>query len=173
MQRRVHAHILAGCADGRDGTGGQPTSPSRWRGTSRIGGRRFGVTLVYPWEAPDPGLIAEWLRSAAVEQPPFRLRLGPLDRHDATEGVGCGYAVLDIDGGHRALRSRIAPSAFVAGDVDPHVTVVHPRTSRLGEEAWQALRTRSVEVEFSVRDIAITAWEGSAWPTLERVPLTG
>ena len=131
------------------------------------------VTLVYPWEAPDPELIGEWVRRVASEQPPFRLRLGPLDRHDSAEGVGCGYAVLDVDGGHSALRARIASSKFARGDVDPHVTVVHPRTSRLGEAAWSALRTHLVEAEFLVIDIAITAWDGTAWPTLERIPLTG
>lgn len=131
------------------------------------------VTLVYPWEAPDPELIGEWVQSAALAQPRFRLRLGPLDRHDSPDGVGCGFAVLDVDGGHSALRSRIASSTFVRGDGDPHVTVVHPRTSRLGEAAWEALSAQALEVEFWVRDVAITAWDGSAWPTLERIPLSG
>jgi hypothetical protein len=129
------------------------------------------VTLVYPWEASDPELIAGWIRSAAGEQPPFRLRLGPLGRDESVEGVGCGYVVLDIDGGHGELRSRIEAAEFTRGDVDPHVTIVHPRTSRLGEEAWQALRGKPLELEFWVREVAITAWDGSAWPTVERMPL--
>lgn len=131
------------------------------------------VTLVYPWEAPDPELISDWMRAAVQTQPPFRLRLGPLERHVSPEGVGCGYAVSDIDEGHHRLRSRITSPAFMPGDVDPHVTVVHPRTSSHGDAAWNALQAQPLEVDFWVRDVAITAWDGTAWPTLERIPLAG
>lgn len=118
------------------------------------------VTLVYPWEAPDPKLILEWLHEAADGQAPFRLRLGQLERFDSAEGVGCGFTVMDVDGGHSALRARISSAAFDRGDVDPHVTVVHPRTSSRGDAAWTELKTQVLQLEFVVRDVAVTASDG-------------
>lgn len=131
------------------------------------------VTLVYPWEAPDSTLLAEWLRAAASGHGPFRLRAGVLNGDAPAARDGCAYTVEDIDGGHASLRAAIATPEFVIGDVRPHVTIVHPRTSRLGLEARTALRSVAVDVEFWVREIAITAWDGERWSTLEAIPLSG
>lgn len=132
------------------------------------------VTLIYPWEAQDPTEIEAWVRDqVAPLQSPFRCRVGPLRRHVTDQGVACVFAVDDIDGGHAHARSLVGSAGFRPGAVEPHVTLVHPRTSRLGDQAWAALSDYAVDVEFCVRSIAVTAWDGKRWPTLATIPLTG
>jgi hypothetical protein len=131
------------------------------------------VTLVYPWEATRSDMIAEWMRAAAQGQAPFRLRVSGFAGESPLPGDGLSLPVLDVDGGHAALRSAIASPHFAGGDVSPHVTIVHPRTSQYGPEAWMAWQSVAVDFEFWVREIALTAWDGDRWPTLVAVTLSG
>jgi hypothetical protein len=50
---------------------------------------------------------------------------------------------------------------------------VHPRTSRLGDQARVQLASRPVQARFTISEIAITAYDGDRWPSLLVIPLTG
>jgi hypothetical protein len=54
-----------------------------------------------------------------------------------------------------------------------HVTIVHPRTSGLGPIAWEHLEGLSFDTELTVREIAITAFDGTTWRTVDRFALRG
>ena len=127
------------------------------------------ATLLYPWEAPDPTMIAGWVEAATGGVAAFRLRLGALSLEDGW----CGYAVDDVDGGMARVRARVDAPGFTPGTVPPHVTVVHPRTSKRGAEAYAAWRDVALDLQFTVSAVAITAWDGGRWATLETIPLAG
>jgi 8-oxo-dGTP pyrophosphatase MutT (NUDIX family) len=93
------------------------------------------VTLAYPGEAPSPELLAERLREAGATRAPFRLRLGALACFGRPED-GVYIEVDDVDGGYRELREVVLRPPFQLAAVTPHVTIVHPRTSRRGRELW-------------------------------------
>lgn len=139
------------------------------------------VTLVYPWEADDPAAIEGWVRAAVVGQAPFRCRVGPLRRFESDEGVGCAHLVEDVECGIAALRDRLPRPAFRPGDVEPHLTIVHPRTSRAGDEAYASLASSPLglgaefDPDLGLRfdAVAITAWDGDRWATVASFPLTG
>jgi 2'-5' RNA ligase len=88
---------------------------------------------------------------------------------------GVYIAVDDLDGGYRALRTDILKPPFAPLDVDvvPHVTLVHPRTSTHGRACWEAARPLRMECEFTVTDVALTAFDGTRWDVLETCPLLG
>jgi 2'-5' RNA ligase len=134
------------------------------------------VTLVYPREIDDPNVLVERVRSAAAASSPLHFRVAGLvaDRDDPTQGV---YFVLDdSDGGWSALRSRLpVPRYGPAREPVPHVTIVHPRTSDLGPQAWRCRdewASEPVGLELTVREVAITAFDGEGWPAIERFALT-
>jgi hypothetical protein len=58
-------------------------------------------------------------------------------------------------------------------DFQPHVTIVHPSTSEHGEQAWNELAGMHLDARFTITDVAITAYDGLRWPTLQTIPLTG
>jgi hypothetical protein len=131
------------------------------------------VTLVYPWEAPEPEMIAEWVPAAVAGVAPFRLAIGPVGVDGPAARRWCGYAVEDLDGGHAAIRARITAPEFIPGTVPPHITIVHPRTSSLADEAHAHLRRAPRELEFWVNEVTITAWDGERWQPLKAIPLRG
>lgn len=129
------------------------------------------VTLIYPWEAPDSASIAHRVKAVAGQCRPFRLRVADLVLDGPGSGSGCGFRVDDVDGGYRRLRSSALTPPMMPGDVPPHVTVVHPRTSSRGPEAWDELGSIRLDIEFSAVEVAITAWDGDRWLTIESIPL--
>jgi hypothetical protein len=131
------------------------------------------LTLIYPWEATDPTMITAWVEAAGSGLSSFRCRVGAPRRYVTDQGIGCGYAVDDVDGGHARARSLVASPDFSPGDIERHVTVVHPRTSPRGDEAWAHLQFHPLDLEFRVHDIAVTAWDGRRWATTTVVPLAG
>lgn len=56
-------------------------------------------------------------------------------------------------------------------DFPPHVTIVHPRTSGLREQAWRQLASIRMDIQFTITHVAITAFSGDRWQTLSRLPL--
>jgi hypothetical protein len=82
------------------------------------------------------------------------------------------FHVHDDDGGICSFRARTVPRASAIA-FPPHVTIVHPRTSRLGQRAWQALSEVRLDAQFVVTEVAITASDGTRWRTVRRVRLTG
>jgi GNAT superfamily N-acetyltransferase len=130
------------------------------------------VTLVYPREAPDPARLLERLQAAGPTTRPFRLRLGTL-AFEATPETGVFVTVDDLDGGCRALRTELLCPPFSGATFAPHVTVVHPRTSRRGRELWESGAYRPEPAAFTVGDVALTAYDGTRWIVAATVPLGG
>ena len=130
------------------------------------------VTLVYPHEAPDFELLVSRLHGQALTTAPFRLRLGGLGCFDRPEG-GVYVDVKDIDGGYKRLRDQLLFAPLRPTTFPPHVTIAHPRTARRLRELWESSSYKRSNAEFTVREIAITAFDGIRWETLQRFPLTG
>jgi 2'-5' RNA ligase len=130
------------------------------------------VTLAYPGEAPSPELLAERLREAGATRPPFRLRLGGLACFGRPED-GVYVEVDDVDGGYRELREVVLRPPFQPAAVTPHVTLVHPRTSRRGRELWDARPPGWAAQELTVDEVALTAFDGARWISVARFPLGG
>jgi hypothetical protein len=86
--------------------------------------------------------------------------------------VGVFLRVHNLDGSIDAFRAKAVPPAreinFAA-----HVTIVHPRTSSLGGQAWRALASAHIDTQFTVTSVAITATDGIQWHALRRLPLMG
>lgn len=128
------------------------------------------VTLAYPQEAPIVDLLVARVRSASVAIAPFRLRLGAVSYFERPEGV-VYIAVEDIDGGYRRVRADVLRPPFQPVAFPPHVTLIHPRTSSRGREFWEQGRRRRRDLEFTVEEVAITAFTGAEWVVLEKFAL--
>ena len=129
------------------------------------------VTVAYPREAPLIDLLVERLRIVTARMAPFRLRLGERAWSGHSEDAVV-VKVEDIEGGCRRLREAILRSPFHAVTVSPHVTLVHPRTSRRGREFWDT-GWRYEGVDFTADEVTVTGFDGAAWVTLLRFALKG
>ena len=58
-------------------------------------------------------------------------------------------------------------------EIAPHVTLVHPRTSERGLDAWADLQGTDLDVGVEVGQAAITAFDGRAWQTDATFDLAG
>ena len=80
--------------------------------------------------------------------------------------------VSDPDDGIGRFRAAIPTIQALA--FPPHVTLVHPRTSPRGAQAWAALAGATIAAtRIAITEIAITAHDGDRWPALRTIPLTG
>jgi 2'-5' RNA ligase len=123
------------------------------------------ITLAYPQEAPNAGLLVERIREASGGVGPFRLRLGDVGCFERPED-GVYIDVEDIDGGYRTMREQVLRPPFHRLEFPPHVTIVHARTSRRAHEFWGRAAYRPQRQEFVAREIAITAFDGARWTAL-------
>jgi 2'-5' RNA ligase len=130
------------------------------------------VTLVYPREAPDVGLLLERLADACAGTRPFALRLGELGCFGRPEG-GVYVGVEDPDGACGRLRAAVLRSPFQSVSFPLHVTLVHPRTSPRGRELWERGEPLAFAGEFAVDQVAVTAFDGAAWRAVARFALMG
>jgi 8-oxo-dGTP diphosphatase len=130
------------------------------------------VTVAYPSEIQSAEDLVEQMQSAAATAGPFELVLGS-PAHRVGPHWWVGVEVSDPDGGWRRLRDMLVPPARQEGGVEPHVTVVHPRHSNLGEQAWQTIAELKIGARFAVTEIAVTAFDGRRWHTVGRIPLAG
>ncbi len=124
------------------------------------------VTVVYPGEGGDVGELAERVADAAAALSPFRLRLGHISHRDDWVFVEVG----DIDRSWTHLRERLLEPNRTA-EALPHVTLVHPRTTNRGQAAWRAVGGTSFDLDFVVRQLAVTAFDGDRWRTVNPVEL--
>jgi 8-oxo-dGTP diphosphatase len=127
------------------------------------------ITVAYPREVADVDAMVERVRNAAREACAFRLHVGEV-AHAGDPNDGVFHAVDDADGGWAGLRRAVA-GADVEVDIPPHVTIVHPRTSGLGAVAFDALRGRRSSGTVAVRAVAVTAFDGERWRTVETFAL--
>ena len=129
------------------------------------------VTLVYPEEIADPAALIARAARAAAGTPPFSIAVGsPIHEGDPADGVF--LRVDDIADGIRRFRELAVPSGDAIG-FRPHVTIVHPRTSRRGEQAWNDLAGLRLDDRFTIADVAVTAYDGRRWLTVQTFPLAG
>lgn len=130
------------------------------------------TTLVYPEEVPDYEALAGRVALAAATTAPFRLLItSPFFLR--TPDAGVFVHVEDPTGGFRAMRRHITSPPFTAVDFPPHVTVVHPRTSVRGMQAWESIGDLRWDIEFVATEVAITLFTGEGWEIAGRFPLTG
>jgi 8-oxo-dGTP pyrophosphatase MutT (NUDIX family)/2'-5' RNA ligase len=129
------------------------------------------LTVAYPGETGPVGELIDRARRAASDCAPFTVRLGQVVRRAGAHDW-VGVEVIDTDGGWARLRRLLVPDADARGDVAPHITIVHPRHSNLGVEAWEAVRSAELAATVSFDDVAVTAFDGRAWSTVDRVALT-
>jgi 2'-5' RNA ligase len=129
------------------------------------------LTVTYPTEIPSAPTLRERLEAATERVGPFRLRLGEVRSFGEPE-QGLFAEVVDVDGGWLALREAVGFTSKRL-EVTPHVTLVHPRTSKRGLEAWTVLQGTDLDVGVAVGQAAITAFNGRAWRTDATFPLIG
>ena len=131
------------------------------------------ITVVYPDEAPDPGLLRARVLAAAQRIPPFPLRLGPVTAHESKPRRGVYHLVADPVGVFGWLREFLLAPPFTAHDVVPHASITHPRTSRRGRHAWRALAGADPDLELRVGELCLARFDGSTWSIDETVALGG
>jgi 2'-5' RNA ligase len=129
------------------------------------------ITLIYPEEITDPSDLIARVSRAAASTRPFSVVIGS-PTHAGNPADGVFLAVGDISDGIRRFRETAVPAGH-AIDFQPHVTIVHPRTSTRGGQAWNKLADMHFDAEFTISNVAITAYDGQRWPTLQTIPLTG
>jgi 2'-5' RNA ligase len=128
------------------------------------------VTLTYPQEVTDFDLLVKRMRTACAAIAPFRLRLGAVSYFEHLEG-GIYIDIEDVDGGYRSLRASVLLPPFHPVAFPPHVTLIHPRTSSRGREFWEHGRHQPYDLEFTAREVTITAFDGTNWRTLDQFAL--
>jgi 8-oxo-dGTP diphosphatase len=126
------------------------------------------VTVVYPVEVGSLNELIERLTDKVRSVSPFRLVLDKPNVFN-TPSNGVFLTVEDIEGGWLALRQSVLGAN--AMQIQPHLTLVHPRTSNRGEAAWNVLQGRSFYAEVHVKSVAINAFNGRNWPTVANFPL--
>lgn len=117
----------------------------------------------------DESLLVERAASAAADTRPFAITLGEL------EEIGRGgvwFAVFDPSDSWNRLRSRILRPPFNPIQVKPHATVVHPRTSTRGSEAFTKLTGTHIKGEATISEMLFTETSASGIRILNRFPFT-
>ncbi len=129
------------------------------------------LTLVYPEELPPGADLRHLAAAAAASTAPFSIALGPAF-HTGSPADGVFLHVHDPDGGIARFRSTAVPPGHMI-DFPPHVTIAHPHTSDRGRHAWDELAGTRIDARFTITHVAITAYDGNRWQTLQLLPLTG
>jgi 2'-5' RNA ligase len=129
------------------------------------------VTVTYPSEVASLDELIQRVADAADKIGRFRLQLGKVRCFGRPED-GVFVEVADLHGGWRALRDAICRSAGQPG-VEPHVTIVHPRTSDQGTSAWEELNGQRFDGEMTAAEVSVTAFDGRRWPAVARFALRG
>ena len=91
-------------------------------------------------------------------------------RYDEEAAGWTFVEVDDVDLGWASLRERVLDRSSDPA-AQPHVTLVHPRTTNRGPAAWAALEGSRFDVAVTVSEIALTAFDGRVWQTAERFRL--
>lgn len=128
-------------------------------------------TLIYPDEVSGAEDLERRTALAAVKTAPFLVLLGEAF-YVGTPAEGVFIHVHDEGGAIGEFRSLVNPPGRVV-DFPPHVTIVHPRSSDRGEEAWAELADIRFNVRFVVNRVAITGFNGVRWQTLRAFSLGG
>jgi 2'-5' RNA ligase len=129
------------------------------------------ITLVYPDEHPGLAALRERVAAVAKHERTFRLRLGSF-REFAPPDDGCIYIeVQDLDGRFTRLREVLTAPPFRPITFPPHLTIIHPRTSKRGHEFWRAGVRPVPESDLVVEAIALTSFDAGGYAIDARIPL--
>jgi hypothetical protein len=114
----------------------------------------------------DQEVLEQRARSAAALVPPIVVTFTtPFYVGDPKDGVF--LKVTDAESGIADFRLKAAPTEG-AIDFPPHATIVHPRTSALGCEAWRQLAGLRLDISTVLTEVSITAFDGTRWVTATR-----
>ena len=126
------------------------------------------VTLAYPEEFDAETLLVYRAADAATKFGPFSMHASGVfvDGDDGIGGLFC--AVSDPSKSWAGLRRLILQPPFSPHDVAPHITIVHPRTSARGAQAWDALRGSEFDYPLTVTEFYLTSTAVSTGMTIRR-----
>ena len=130
------------------------------------------ISLVYPEEYDDEDLLISRAKAAASQASPFTVEIAHLTTEDGGLG-GVWYLMTDSSGTWRALRAAILTKPFRTLQVEPHITIVHPRTSHQGPAAFAELKDISIVGKLELNEIVYTETDVSGMRVLSRMPLRG
>ncbi|MDD9946442.1 MAG: NUDIX domain-containing protein [Myxococcales bacterium] len=131
------------------------------------------VTLAYPEETSDERLLLQRAAAVARDISPFTITLGPLAAKDGGRGGVC-VSVGDPTGSWSHMRAQLLRPPLLRLEVSAHATIVHPRTSNRGAEAWGELSTRELGEVAMLREVCFTETSAhSDLCVLERFALEG
>lgn len=128
------------------------------------------VSLVYPEEVTDETLLMERARTTTADTEAFVISLGALAANDQGRG-GVWFGVRDPSNTWTRLRSKILLPPFQPIPIEPHATVVHPRTSSRGAEAFAALTGSRLKGDILITELSYTETSESGMQILNRLHL--
>ncbi|SDM37002.1 ADP-ribose pyrophosphatase YjhB, NUDIX family [Allokutzneria albata] len=128
------------------------------------------VTVAYPEEVPDVDLLVRRTTALAQETAPMAIRLTSVVADDEGRG-GVFVAVDDSQRGWAGLRLGLLRPPFRGSGYPPHVTLVHPRTSKSGPAAYRALRGTRMDLPVVIDEIALTETGPDHFRVLQTFPL--
>jgi 8-oxo-dGTP diphosphatase len=128
------------------------------------------LSVVYPEAADDDALLRQRLDAALAGARAF-----PLDIHrvasDADGRGGVFLLVHDRTGALRAIKHAVLAPPFAVAGIPLHVTIVHPRTSDRGPEAFAALRHDAPQGSFTVSELLWTETTANSYVVRSRYAL--
>lgn len=134
------------------------------------------TTVAYPEEFTDLDLLIERAKDITATTDPFTMH-GTRFVTDGDQGQGGVFLELaDPSGSWQHLRHHLLAPPFTPLDVRPHLTMVHPRTSDRGTEAWPLLAAEQEQASCQVvaSTLALTVTDPrNGLRTVERFPLGG
>lgn len=130
------------------------------------------VTVIYPSEITSANRLTKQLAEAAERTAPFRLRLGHVRKY-GIPGGGIFIEVHDLDCGWSHVRELVLGSSAYRSGLEPHVTLVHPRTTNRSGCAWQQLEGAIFGGVTLITDLAVTAFDGYRWDQVHQFDLRG
>jgi mutator protein MutT len=128
------------------------------------------VTLVYPEEFDDERVLLARTLDAANVTPAFSVTLRRIGSEREGDG-GVWFLVEDSSGLWSSLRAKIVSPSRRMLEAEPHVTIVHPRTSTQGRNALASLSMTHIADAFTLNDIVYTETSETGMRVLERFPL--
>ncbi|MBE1612182.1 2'-5' RNA ligase family protein [Actinopolymorpha pittospori] len=128
------------------------------------------VTVTYPEETGDDEMLLRRASRCVALTRAFRLRMGGVFAEDDGRG-GVFFAVEDAEQGWARLRRDLLAPPFRSLDFPPHVTVVHPGTSRHGPACLAELAGRRLHGEFEVSELLFTETTDTVFRVLRRFEL--
>lgn len=129
------------------------------------------VTLAYPEEVVDEELLQRRLGAVVTRYEPFEIGFAAVAADDGGAG-GVWIEVMDPSGSLQAIRTELLRPPMELKGWPFHTTLVHPRTSPRGPDAWVSLRGASVTMGTAlVRELLWTATNDVRRTVLRHFPL--